>query len=171
MTRASLRDVLGALTENAREALLARNPHLKDEWSLAQREASGCDARVVVEGRSIVVTLDGMRLVSEANLRESWEDRYRRSKRQKRAVAGALSNTAPPEGQRYTVTITRLAARGLDTDNLAGSGKHVRDAIAAWLGLDDGPSAPIEWRVTQRKAKTYGVVVRIDGFDAETIGL
>ena len=36
------------------------------------------------------------------------------------------------------VTITRLGPRALDSDNLASSGKHVRDAIATWLGVDDG---------------------------------
>ena len=54
------------------------------------------------------------------------------------------------------VTITRLAPTSLDSDNLQGSAKHVRDAIAAWLGVDDRDPR-VTWHVGQERQKTYGV--------------
>ena len=44
--------------------------------------------------------------------------------------------------------------------NLAGAFKHVRDAIAKLIGLDDG-SDLLEWRYSQRKAAEYAIEVRI----------
>ncbi len=49
------------------------------------------------------------------------------------------------------VTMTRVApSSGLDSDNMVGSMKHVRDAIAGVLGIDD-KDPRVEWRVNQRK--------------------
>lgn len=41
-----------------------------------------------------------------------------------------------------------LHGHPLDTDNLAGAMKPLRDALAAWLGLDDGDPR-VHWRYTQ----------------------
>lgn len=42
---------------------------------------------------------------------------------------------APP----CEVLLTRVApSKGLDGDNLQGSLKAIRDAVAAWIGIDDG---------------------------------
>jgi hypothetical protein len=42
-----------------------------------------------------------------------------------------------------TVTLTRIspASRPLDDDNLRGALKNVRDAVAKWIGIDDGDDA------------------------------
>lgn len=115
--------------------------------------------------------IPGLRLVSEANAHEHWRKRHARSARQKHvtlavlhaqgdaAVFDAVAFAHYPE---IVVTITRLAPRTLDSDNAAGSAKHVRDAVAEWLGRDDGPTCGVEWRVDQRKSKTYGVEIRIE---------
>ena len=171
MSRTSLRDVLSTLSQSAREALTTANPHLREEWDREQQAASGSDARVVVEDRSVVVTLDGMRLMNESNLRESWHDRERRAKRQKRAVMGALANTSAPHGERFVVAITRLGARWLETAEVVNSGRHVREAVEAWFRTSDRSSCPVEWRVNQRRSSAYGVTIRIDGFDADTVDL
>ena len=67
------------------------------------------------------------------------------------------------------VRLVRLGARALDTDNLAGALKAVRDAVAAWLGVDDGPGGLV-WEVDQephrRHRNTPGV--RIELYRKET---
>jgi hypothetical protein len=68
------------------------------------------------------------------------------------------------------VTLTRIGPRDLDSDNLAGSAKAVRDAVARWLGVDDGPRAPVEWRYAQERpakgAKRYAVRITIESTGA-----
>jgi hypothetical protein len=90
-----------------------------------------------------------IRTVSEANLREAWYVRMRRKQAQQRVVAlhlGPLGRPEPP----LVITLTRVATRQLDTDNLAGAHKHVRDAVALWLGLDDGDPR-LTWRYAQER--------------------
>lgn len=70
----------------------------------------------------------------------------------------ARTRMSPP----YVVTMVRLApSNGLDSDNLAGSLKAVRDGIADALGTGDGPGAPVEWIPQQGRAATYGVQIFI----------
>lgn len=47
------------------------------------------------------------------------------------------------------VTIVRVGPRRLDDDNLAAACKHVRDQIAAEVGVDDG-SDQYTWKYEQR---------------------
>ncbi len=59
------------------------------------------------------------------------------------------------------VTMTRVApSSGLDSDNMVGSMKHVRDAIAGVLGIDD-KDARVEWRVNQCRGP-WAVEIRIN---------
>lgn len=48
-----------------------------------------------------------------------------------------------------TITLTRVAPRRLDSDNLAGSFKAVQDEVAALMGIDDGDPR-ITWVYAQR---------------------
>lgn len=95
-----------------------------------------------------------VRIESEANRRDHWAARHRRFAKQRRIVAlhllalGGFSRPKPP----LTVTLTRIGPRALDTDNLAGGCKAVRDQIAAWLGIDDGDPR-MEWRYRQERGK------------------
>ena len=60
------------------------------------------------------------------------------------------------------ITITRIGPRELDSDNLAGSAKHVRDGIADWLGINDRDKR-LQWRYEQEKQGkgVYGVRIRV----------
>ena len=88
-----LRDVLSSLDEAARASLLRRNPHLVEAYQREVARAHQVDARVTLEASgAIVVALDGMKLASELNVRETWQARSARAKRQQRAVLGALAN-------------------------------------------------------------------------------
>ena len=108
------------------------------------------------------VVLKGLRLVSEANAHELPHVRHRRAKVERSIVDTALASTPHPRGV-TRVVITRVGKRLLDTDNLAGAAKHARDAVAAWLGIDDGPRGPVAWEVVQEIGKGYAVRIAIIG--------
>ena len=40
---------------------------------------------------------------------------------------------------------------GLDDDNLAGAFKAIRDEVAKYFGVGDGPKGPIKWKYAQKK--------------------
>jgi len=105
-----------------------------------------------------------IRTWSEANARLHWAARARRAGEQRRVaricVRAALARQ--PAALPLTVTLTRLAARRLDSDNLTGALKAVRDGIADALGVDDGDGR-LEWRYAQEAAPRgrYGVRVEV----------
>lgn len=115
--------------------------------------------------RTIVLRVP-VKLESEANRRGAWFVHDGRRKKQRAAVfslAAPLQHVLKlPQGTKLVVTITRIAPRFLDTDNLASSAKAVRDEVAACLGVSDGPRGPVEWRYGQRsEGKAYGVLVEV----------
>jgi hypothetical protein len=116
--------------------------------------------------REQAVIVPGLRTVPGMNVREHHMARNRRVKAEKSAVAWALSlSRLQKPALPCVVTLTRIApSDGLDDDNLPGALKGARDAVAAWLGVDDkrsdivryvpaqerGPWAVrIEWRPAQ----------------------
>jgi len=113
------------------------------------------------------------RTVSEANSHTHWRERQRRAKAQRGAAACYMWIFAPELRDHFTrnpetaqplrVTLTRIAPRALDSDNLAGSQKHVRDGIADGLGIDDRDPR-VEWAYAQRRgaSREYAVEVRIE---------
>lgn len=113
-----------------------------------------------------------MRLESEANKRGHWTKSAKRAADTRGAVALVFRTQrgGPTPGQLaldrgMVVTITRVAPRKLDSDNLARACKAVRDGVADWLGVDDGDPR-ITWRTEQRKDKRpnyYGVEVCVQG--------
>jgi hypothetical protein len=124
-----------------------------------------------------------LRLVSEANERIHWAKKSKRTKTQRTASylasleslrAQGVSSSGPISAQDKEtlqvesllplwVQITRVAPRSLDTDNLAGACKHVRDGIADALGVDDRHSHLVAYSYAQAKgpAKHYEVRVVI----------
>jgi hypothetical protein len=59
------------------------------------------------------------------------------------------------------VTITRIAPRELDDDNLRTSAKAVRDGIADALGLKSDRDKRLTWNYSQEKGKPGEYAVRI----------
>ena len=60
-----------------------------------------------------------------------------------------------------TITMTAHLHRDMDDDNLANALKPLRDAIADWLGVDDGDKS-LRWECGQvRTFSDEGVSVRI----------
>ena len=102
-------------------------------------------------------------------LSQHWSKRHKKSKTNGNGLRFVL-NTQPLSPQLpCCVTLTRIAPRALDEDNLIGGMKNIRDYIADWLipGLQAGRADSdkrITWNYSQekRKPKEYALKVRID---------
>jgi hypothetical protein len=109
-------------------------------------------------------TIPGLRVVSEANLRDSWPARFRRKRAQQFEVHAEWKRNA--RGVKITlpcvVRLTRIGPQRLDDDNLGSAFKGVRDQIAKEIGVDDG-SDRIKFEYAQLAVgkRMYGVQVQI----------
>jgi hypothetical protein len=117
--------------------------------------------------------LGGIKLESEANAHTHWRVRQRRAKAQRAAVdLHLLAAGAAPRRRAVAclragglrVRVTRVAPHALDSDNATGSAKHVRDAVAKWLGVDDGSKA-VSWEVEQAhgQPREHAVLIQLWG--------
>jgi len=110
-----------------------------------------------------------LRLVNPTNDRGHWGKEAGRADKQTRKVIVRLANArmggAIPPAPPFRVTITRLyppRAQPMDKDNLAAACKHVQDAIATTLGVDDGDKKAFDPHYRQERAEKYGVRIRIE---------
>lgn len=109
-------------------------------------------------------------LPSLANARMHWVAKAKAVKTQRQRVALALMvesrggrlrdmvEVSLARGDVVQVTLTRIAPRRLDDDNLAHAFKATRDELAKKAGLDDGNSH-WRWRYAQ---ETGGPAVRVE---------
>lgn len=133
------------------------------------RETSHRAARMDKVDRTATVTsLDfqaPVKTVSEANQREHWAVKNERKNAQQLEVSTVLHNNLLNRKVRLpcVVKLTRIGPRALDTDNLAGAMKHVQDAIARKLGVDDGDTEKVRWEYHQMpiRIREYAVKVSI----------
>lgn len=97
---------------------------------------------------------------SEMNLREHWAVKNRRKKQQQSIVWQMVGPFVRALNGRdlIGVKLTRFGKRALDSDNLAASFKHVQDAVAKCLGIDDGK---INWKYEQQHHHEYMVRIHI----------
>lgn len=109
----------------------------------------------------IVVTVP-IKTVAGLNAREHWRTRQRRVKHERESVAWALTCTQLPPLP-VTVLMTRLSPGTLDSDNLQGACKAVRDAVADALKVPDNHPL-IEWRYGQEKCPRgqYGIRITVE---------
>jgi len=82
------------------------------------------------------------------------------------AFARQIVDVAPfvrmaQEGRPVRCVIIRLG-RILDDDNLAGSAKQLRDAVAQYHGVGDGLDGPIRWEYRQEKRAYDGLRIRLE---------
>ena len=109
-------------------------------------------------------------LPSVANQRQHWAEKAEATKAKRDAVRLALTQCYESfEWVPYRLTdkgplvvlLTRIAPRPLDSDNLARALKAPRDAVAEWLGVDDGDER-VTWLVDQeRRSKTQALRVEV----------
>jgi len=107
------------------------------------------------------------RLRSAANLREHWATKAKRVAEQ-RALGAMKVRQVTDAADRagllaagLVVTLTRIAPRALDDDNLASAFKAIRDGVADALGIDDRDPR-VSWRYAQeRHGSDYGIAVQL----------
>ena len=148
----------GQLLATLPASVRQRNPQLPATTAPARRAPRKAPQRAAapvaaLPAGAVVVTIDGLRLASEANARgHTKHGKSSRAAAVRAAVARALAGRAlPPLPVR--VCVTRVAPRRIDTDNLASACKSARDQVAAALEVDDGPG---ETRVTWRESQVVG---------------
>jgi len=106
-----------------------------------------------------------IKVISEANQRSHWAERKRRFDGQKIELQyywrQALKGKKPSLPCR--VRLTRIGPKALDSDNLAGAFKAVRDQIAKEIGVDDGAVKQISFEYAQESigARRYGIRVEV----------
>lgn len=97
---------------------------------------------------------------------------YGQHEAQRTKVADLLTRhiAKPPEvvrgeSNRYVVTLCRISAGFLDKeDNLRGAFKHVKDAVARWLGFRNDEADRLTWKFQQQECpqKWHAVRITID---------
>lgn len=95
---------------------------------------------------------------SMSNARLHWAVKAKKVKAQRTATAYRTPPALKALGPLLVVTLTRVAPRELDDDNLRGALKGVRDQVASALGVDDR-SRLVRWEYGQEKGEAS---VRVD---------
>ncbi|MCH9837456.1 hypothetical protein K0U83_17465 [bacterium] len=111
----------------------------------------------------IAVELPGLRLSSTLNSRTHWRVRSRLAKAA-RFLTRMKLEFYPRPTRPVVVTMTRVSPGQLDSDNLAGACKSVRDGVADWMGVDDGQAerdGRVTWVCRQERGK-YGVRIVVE---------
>ena len=79
-----------------------------------------------------------------------------------RRIASPADSPQTGRTRRLVVSLLGLRRRTLDDDNFVGACKHLRDAIAASIGIDDGDKR-IKFQYQQLQTKGLeGVLVHIE---------
>jgi hypothetical protein len=111
----------------------------------------------------VILTLP-LKLKPEGNRREAWYQVAKRRKAEEQAVALSLRAYAPAlvdQGFPLVCTLTRVSGGTLDSDNLQGAFKGVRDAVARELGIDDG-GPEVDWQYRQERGPRLRHQIRIE---------
>jgi hypothetical protein len=143
---------------------------------ILHQQAAKCPGRAVasVVDAPQVLTVPGIistsitvpiRTVNPLNNRKHWRVVHARGECEKNATTTMLIE-ATQRGRAFpmlpiVVTLVRIGKQMMDSDSLAASNKHIRDAIAKWYGEDDRDGGRIEWRYAQEPG-SKGYAVRIE---------
>lgn len=106
-----------------------------------------------------------VKTVSEANSREHWRVKTNRKRAQQREVSVEWRRAF---GQRpiplpCVVTLTRIAPKALDDDNLRSAFKGIRDCIARQIGVDDGSELiRFEYKQIPIRSRKYAISVQVE---------
>lgn len=131
--------------------------------------AAGAASRVLRRDRELYALIS-IKTVSEANKRSHWAARAKRVKAQREAAflyvlsarrRSELGDLKPPKSA--VVTLTRVAPRTLDGDNVQSALKAIRDGVADALGVNDG-DPHVTWKYAQRRGmmpNEYAVAINI----------
>ena len=111
---------------------------------------------VSAKGDTVITCHLPIKTVSEANRRDHWAVKAKRAKSQRHTAAMLV----PRFGLPCAVTLVRIGPKALDTDNLNGALKAVRDGVADRLGIQDNDPR-VTWRYGQKRGP-YGVEITLE---------
>jgi hypothetical protein len=115
-----------------------------------QRGGKGDCGAVRLRPRDKDVMRFDIKTVSEANQRGHWSARSKRKKSQQRDFSILWKQQKCVVELPAVITFTRYSHKTMDTDNLAGAFKAIRDQLARELGIDDG-SEQIRFEYAQER--------------------
>lgn len=107
-----------------------------------------------------------LHVVSGDNRHTGTKSRIGRSGHERRAVYRSLARThrelapfadAAQAGRPVVCRLVRLGGGEMDDDGLRASLKYVRDAVADFLGVDDGRRGPVRWDYADEPGGPAGV--------------
>ncbi len=119
---------------------------------------------------TITISLDGMKLRSLNSQLRGWNKGHlmaqvRKTKAEREMARLTMIGQRDRIEPAYIITLTRVAPRKLDDDNLRGALKAVRDGVADALRVEDNTPL-IHWEYKQEQAKEYAVLVEVRWEDA-----
>lgn len=107
------------------------------------------------------VSVPALRTIPGMNTREHPLARHRRVKAEHAVVLWSLMHAfgkrRPPLPTVCRLTRCTPSAKGLDSDNLQGALKAIRDAVASWLGVDDARLDWVRYTYCQELRATWDV--------------
>jgi hypothetical protein len=92
------------------------------------------------------------------NSREYFYARAKRVKKEREAVRWLLNGLQKPALPCVVVLTRHSPSNGLDSDNLQGALKAIRDEVADWLGVDDKNTELVRYGYEQKRAE-WGVLI------------
>jgi hypothetical protein len=133
------------------------------ETQISAQPRAGSIATVIPHRVQIVLWMPGLATKSEANVGGKNSTKFSRKKHQRDTVLSCLplAVSAPHFRVPTRVRLIRVGSRRLDSDNLQSAFKAIRDAVASWLGVDDGDYARVRWSYSQRPGYVSGVKIII----------
>lgn len=103
-----------------------------------------------------------MHLPSIANKKMKWQQLTRiKTEHHKHVQNELFGRSKPPLPVHVVLNRVGNNKRPMDDDNLRSAFKYVRDAVALWLGVDDGDTDNVTWG--------YGQEICKDGMEYITI--
>lgn len=109
-----------------------------------------------------------IRAVSEANASEHWRVKHKRHRQQQQQLSAAWIAAGAYAKPPCSVTLSRIAPRKLDSDNLILALKWIRDCVADLLipGLrpgraDDDPRIAWHYQQLRGAPREYAIAVEI----------
>lgn len=114
----------------------------------------------------MIIIVPGLRTYNVTNVRMHWRVRMARTQAVRDSVTEALyaedwTLQAPSERTPWDVRLVRLGPREMDDDGVVSALKGVRDALAAFVGVDDKQRRLVRYSYDQRPSKEWGVEIHI----------
>jgi hypothetical protein len=121
------------------------------------------DHRRIVGGSPLEVLLPLRTGRGQNDRHRHWAGGYRQAKREKRVVGYLWPWRRRDWSFPLLITLTRISPslKEIDDDNLRGSLKYVRDAVAKLLGVDDGDRARVKFDCDQARGD-WGVRISVE---------